>query len=121
MRSAGVDPHVVGSGITERECRGFGGVVCHANSAQRYSGYPWGFLDCQFHVSAHISSIPRLARQFSSRSARPASAYVTARSPGRREAMRYGMFWPVARSKAETISSTEVACPVPRSEERRGE
>ena len=55
------------------------------NSPVRYLPlYPNGFMLCHFHVSAHISSMPRFAVHLSSFFASAGSAQHSAMSPGRR-------------------------------------
>ena len=67
---AGVDPGVNESGTYEQKSVH---TSKRGSSDLRKTLYPLGFLLCQFHESAHISSIPNLASQLSSFLAKDAS------------------------------------------------
>ena len=79
-----------------------------------YSEYPLGLFFCQFQLSRHISSIPRVACQPSISRAFVASAKHSAISPARRAVNLYGIFTPLAFSKEFIISRTLYPTLVPR-------
>ena len=58
--------------------------IAGAANGPQASRYPCGFIRCQRQASAHISSMPRVARHPSSSAARATSAKQIAASPGRR-------------------------------------
>ena len=82
---------------SKKSCTNYQVIILHSYLP---SFYPFGFLDCQFHVSLHMSSSVRSACQPSTFCALVESAQNFGRSPALRGPISYFTLTPVAFSNA---------------------